>query len=72
MKTNLQKINKGQLNKYEEITKYLKQDDGYWLNNDKWDITEEFFIGESIHGRRYIDFSRFKNVFLKNEIKYYI
>lgn len=72
MKNNLQKINKGQLNKYEEIIKYLKQDDGYWINNDKWNLTEEFFMGETIHNSKYIDFSRFKNVFLKNEIKYYI
>lgn len=72
MNNNLQKISNGQLNKYEEIIKYLKQDDGYWLNNDKWDLTNNCFVGELVHNRRNIDFSMFKNVLLKNELKYYI
>lgn len=72
MKNNLQKIKDGQLNKYEEIIKYLKQDEVYWLNNDKWDLTESCFVGESVHNARYIDFSRFNNALLKNELKYYI
>ena len=25
-------------NKYLGILEYLKQDDGYWLYNDKWDL----------------------------------
>ena len=72
MNNSLQKIRVGQLNKYEEIVKYLKQDNSYWLNNDKWDLTESFFMGELIHNSKHIDFSNFKNTFLKNELKYYI
>lgn len=72
MKNNLQKIRSGQLDKYDEIIKYLKQDNGYWLDNDKWDLTKEFFMNEAVHNNRYINFSCFNNVFLKNETKYYI
>lgn len=72
MKSNLQKIRNGQLNKYEEIIKYLKQDNDYWINNDRWDLTESFFVGELVRRSRYIDFSSFKNTLLKNELKYYI
>ena len=38
----IQEIKSNQQSKYEEIIEYLKQDDGYWLENDKWDLTEEF------------------------------
>lgn len=72
MKTNIQRISRDQLNKYEEIIKYLNQDNRYWIDNDKWDITQEFFLNEKTHNTRYIDFSRFKNILLRNEIKYYI
>lgn len=68
----LQEIKRNQQSKYDEIIEYLKQDDGYWLENDKWDLTEEFFIGKKVYKSRYIDFSSFKNNFIKNEFKYYI
>lgn len=69
---NLQQIKSNAQSKYEEIIEYLKQDNGYWLENDKWDFTEKFFIGEKIYNSRYIDFSSFKNEFVKNEVKYYV
>ena len=69
---NLQEIKTNQQRKYEEIIEYLKQDNGYWLENDKWDLTEEFFIGKKIYNSRYICFSLFENQYLKNELKYYI
>ena len=72
MNSNLHKIRVGQLNKYEEIISYLKQDDNYWIDNDKWDITNSFFMNESVHRMRHINFSNFNNIFLKNELKYYI
>ncbi len=65
MNNKLQNIRNGQLNKYDEIIKYLKQDNGYWLNNDKWDITKDFFMKELVHNSKYINFERFNNVFLK-------
>lgn len=68
----IQEIKSNQQSKYEEIIEYLKQDDGYWLENDKWDLTEEFFIGRKIYDSRYIDFSYFKNQYIKNEVKYYM
>lgn len=69
---NLQNINSNQQSKYAEIIQYLKQDNGYWLENDKWDLTEEFFIGKKIYNSRYIDFYKFNNQCLKNELKYYL
>lgn len=68
--SNLQKIENRQ-NKYDEIIEYLKQDNGYWLENDKWDLTKEFFIGKKIYSSRHIDFSSFESDFIKNEVKYY-
>ena len=68
----LQQIKNNQQSKYNEIIEYLKQDDRYWLENDKWDLTKEFFIGKKIRRIRYINFSSFKNETIKNEIKFYI
>lgn len=68
---NLQEIKSNKQSKYDEIIKYLQQDDEYWLINDKWDLTKEFFIGEKFFGCRYIDFSNLKNELLKNEVKYF-
>ncbi|WP_252251335.1 tyrosine-type recombinase/integrase [Clostridium sp. VAP52] len=72
MNSSLQKIKNTRLNRYEEIIEYLKQDCSYWINNDKWDLTKEFFIGQKVRTNRYIDFSNFNNILLKNELKYYI
>jgi integrase len=63
---------KNKQSKYEEIIEYLQQDNGYWLDNDKWDVTEEFFYGKIIRTTHYIDFSKFKNEIIKNELKYYV
>ncbi|MDS0528565.1 tyrosine-type recombinase/integrase [Clostridium sp. SHJSY1] len=68
---NIQEI-KNKQSKYEEIIEYLKQDDGYWLKNDKWDLTKEFFVGKTIKRTRNINFSNINNEFLKNELKFYI
>jgi integrase len=64
-------INSSQQSKYDEIIEYLKQDDGYWFNNDKWDLTEAFFIGKTVDSKRFIYFHNFKSEVLKNEVKYY-
>lgn len=69
---NLQKINGNQQDKYDEIIEYLKQDDRYWLENDKWDLTKEFFIGEKVFNTRNMYFNYFKNEKIKNEYKFYI
>ena len=58
--------------KYNQIIEYLKQDDGYWINNDKWDFTEKCFYGKHIGASRYITFSSFKKETIKNEFKYFV
>lgn len=69
---NLHEIKSNQQSKYDEIIEYLRQDNGYWLDNDKWDYTKKFFIGDKVRNSRYVDFSVIKSEILKNEIKYYI
>lgn len=68
--SNLQKID-NQQSKYDEIIKYLKQDNGYWLENDKWDLKEKFFVGKIIKTTIFLNFSTIKNLKIKNEVKYY-
>jgi integrase len=68
----IQEIKSNPQIKYDEIIEYLKQDNGYWLENDKWDLTKTFFVGKRIYRSRYIEFSYFKNEYIKNEIKYYV
>lgn len=69
---NLQEIKSNHQSKYDEIIEYLSQNNRYWLENDKWDLTETFFIGKRQRSYRYLDFSTFKNTHIKNEVKYYI
>lgn len=69
----IQEIKSNQRSKYEEIIEYLKQDNGYWLENDKWDLKKEFFVGNrNRYAFRYLDFSAFSYEQLKNEVKFYI
>ena len=58
--------------KYNQIIEYLKQDDGYWINNDKWNFTEKCFYWKYIGESRYITFSSFKKETIKNEFKYFV
>ncbi|MGL4914124.1 MAG: tyrosine-type recombinase/integrase, partial [Romboutsia sp.] len=69
---NLQEIKSNKQSKYDEIIEYLSQDNGYWLEHDKWDLTKDFFMGKVVYSYRNIDFSLFENQYLKNELKYYI
>ena len=69
---NLQDIKSNKQSENGEIIEYLSQDNGYWLENDKWDFTKEFFIGKKIYSSRYIDFSYIKNELLRVELKYFI
>jgi hypothetical protein len=55
------------LNKYDQIIEYLKQDNEYWLKNDKWDFTKEIFYGRRIRNSRYLQFSSFRN--MKSKMK---
>ena len=56
MKDGNGKVINTKLKKELEIIEYLKQDNGYWLENEKWDLTEEFFIGKKGKGMKYLDF----------------
>ena len=75
---NLQQIKSNKQSKYNEIIEYLSQDNGYWLKNDKWDLTQEVFIGEKVKVGttefRYINFNNFENIKLKkrNKILHYL
>ncbi|MBD7913492.1 tyrosine-type recombinase/integrase [Clostridium cibarium] len=70
---NLQEIKSNQQSKYDEIITYLGQDNGYWLENDIWDIECGVFkVVEYKVNSKNIKFDFIKNTILKNEIKYYI
>lgn len=69
---NLQEIKSNQRSKYDEIIEYLNQDNGYWLENDKWDMTEDIFMGHKPRNKeRFVNFTNISNDYLKNELKYY-
>ena len=70
---NLLLIKNNQQSKYDEIIEYLKQDDEYWLENDKWNINNEIF-GEIEYKTtaKNIRFDFIEDEVLKNEIKYYL
>ncbi|MBB6623945.1 tyrosine-type recombinase/integrase [Clostridium gasigenes] len=73
----LQLIKSNQQSKYEEIIEYLKQDDGYWLENDKWDINDMVFRDNNLSeeyktGVKYIKLDYIDSLTLKNEIKYFL
>lgn len=62
--------------KYDEIIEYLKQDNGYWLENDKWDTNKDVFFCKALKSGtgkvNIIDFKNIKSEILKNELKYYL
>lgn len=68
----IQEIKSNQQSKYEEIIEYLKQDGGYWLENDKWDMYNNFTYNlDKAIGKKYLDFSLFNNKNIMLEVKYY-
>lgn len=69
---NLQLIKSNQQSKYDVIIEYLKQDNGYWLENDKWDFYKNFnYDLDLAKGKKYLDFNMFTNENIKLETKYY-
>ncbi|EPY2275224.1 tyrosine-type recombinase/integrase [Clostridium sporogenes] len=74
---NLQLIKSNQQSKYDEIIEYLKQDNGYWLKNDIWNIYDEVFSNNNIieeykTGVKNIRLNYINSFILRNEIKYYL
>lgn len=63
--------------KYRQMLLFLKEDEGYWLDNDTWDVQDSVFAtyGLTISERyssKHIHFSTFKEELLKNEAKFYL
>lgn len=74
---NLQQIKSNEQNKYGEIIEYLKQDNGYWLENDKWHISDAAFkdnnlIDKYSRNAKSINLNYINNLNIKNEIKYFV
>jgi len=69
----IQEIKSNQQSKYEEIIAYLKQDNGYWLKNDIWNINHSIFEKVEYKTDVYnIKLDYIINEVLKNEIKFYL
>lgn len=67
----IQEISRNQQSKYEEIIEYLKKDNGYWLDNDKWDFYKNFKHNlDWAKCKKYLDFSVIKNAKIMLELKY--
>ncbi|MGL5381595.1 tyrosine-type recombinase/integrase [Clostridium sp.] len=70
---NLQVIKSNKQSKYDEIIDYLSQDDGYWLENDIWNIKDGVFQDTEYKvSVKNIKLGFIKNKVIKNEIKYYL
>lgn len=70
---NLQEIKSNKQSKYDEIIQYLSQDNGYWLENDIWNVSDSIFSKEEYKtGVSSIKLDFIKNERLKNEVKYYL
>lgn len=69
----IQAIKSNQQSKYEEIIEYLKQDDGYWLENDIWNVGDDVFEAVEYKVKtKNIKLDFIKNEILRNEIKFYL
>lgn len=64
---------KNQQSKYEEIIEYLKKDDGYWLENDIWNINDKVFgkVEYKVNVQN-IKLDYIKNEPIKMEVKFYL
>lgn len=68
---NLQEIKNNKQSKYDEIIEYLNQDNGYWLDNNIWDIYSKFnYDLEQARLKKHIDFTVIRNDYLILELKY--
>ena len=63
--------------RYGEIFFYLSEDDGYWIENDVWEVQNKAFTDNGLfpNSRKTatkIDFSRYAEETIRNEAKYYL
>lgn len=72
MKNNLIIIHQNRHIKYEDIVVYLSQDNGYWLENDLWDLEKSIFLGKKLKGSKHLNFDYIDKEIIKNEMKYYL
>jgi Site-specific recombinase XerD len=58
--------------KYNQMVEYLsKQDDGYWLNNNIWDMYSKFnYDLDAARLKKHIDFTVIRNDYIILELKY--
>ncbi|WP_459477039.1 tyrosine-type recombinase/integrase [Clostridium saccharoperbutylacetonicum] len=69
----IKEIKSNQQSKYDEIIEYLSQDNGYWIENDIWNIDDNVFEKQEYEtGVNNIKFNYIQNETLKNEIKFYL
>ena len=64
-------------NGFEKIEEYLSAEDGYWLNNDVWEVKSGKFEerGIDLGGRKrgsIANFSMIRSYTMKTELKYYV
>lgn len=63
--------------KYGQMLLFLEEDEGYWLDNDTWDVRDSVFATYGLtssnrNPTKQIHFSTFKEERLKNEAKFYL
>ena len=63
--------------RYDEILSYLSEDDGYWIENDVWEVQNKAFTDNGLFPylrktATKIDFSHYVNEMIRNEAKYYL
>lgn len=63
--------------KYGQILLFLDEDEGYWLENDTWDVRDSVFstcgiTSSNRNPTKQINFSTFKDKRFKNESKFYL
>lgn len=69
----LQGVSSNHQSKYDKIIEYLKQDEGYWLENDIWSVDNDIFTKEEYRtGVSSIKIGFINNEQIKNEIKYFL
>lgn len=69
----LQEIKSNHKSKYDEMVEYLSQDNGYWLENDIWNINDTVFNDmEYKTSERNIKLDFIENDILRNEVKFYL
>ncbi|MBT9132653.1 MAG: Tyrosine recombinase XerC [Syntrophomonadaceae bacterium] len=63
--------------RYGEILSYLSEDDGYWIENDVWEVQNKAFTDNGLFpylrkAATKIDFSHYAEETIRNEVKYYL